>query len=86
MRLRLRREGDGGRTVTMTETMIMRMLAMPEMIALIAPPIAEKMAPCLTEYKFQKNIRPTSSQTYHDGKTWWVVKVVIRVSRGGGRS
>ena len=33
------------RTVTMTDTMIMMMLAIAETTALIAPPIAEKMAP-----------------------------------------
>lgn len=38
----------------MTETIIMRMLAMPEMIALIAPPIAEKIAPCSQEVSSEK--------------------------------
>lgn len=35
-----------GLTVTMTLTMIMMMFAIAETIALIAPPIAEKIAPC----------------------------------------
>ena len=52
------RRREKGRTVTITETMIMRMLAMPEMIALIAPPIAEKMAPCSTRYQFQRKHKP----------------------------
>ena len=36
----------GVRTVAMTLTMIMMMLAIAETTALIAPPIAEKIAPC----------------------------------------
>lgn len=36
-------------TVTITDTMIIRILAMPDMIASMAPPMADTIAPCPEE-------------------------------------
>ena len=45
MRSELVFNNGNGRTVTMVETMIMMMLAIAETTALMAPPMAEKIAP-----------------------------------------
>ena len=50
----------------MTETMIMRTSAIADIMAMIAPPIAEKMAPCDSSLVLPCSSTRYTPRTHHD--------------------